>query len=191
MRTLNGHYIEFAYLFSKFLRSNLKEKKLKWNKNTENSSEQLQHFQTKSAQKVFGYLIYICSTINICFIWEWSFQRKKTEAAVQSCSEKKLFCKATLLKSHFSMSVPLYVCCIFSEHLLQRTPLNGCFWNNFLFSKGYFLSDDFLFLFLHFLINRNSLNKNSHHNLPLLKLEISASLKALIIPNSLKMYCAN
>ena len=116
-----------------------KKKKLKWNKNTENSSEQLQHFQTKSAQKVFGYLIYICSTINICFIWEWSFQRKKTEAAVQSCSEKKLFCKATLLKSHFSMSVPLYVCCIFSEHLLQRTPLNGCFWNNFLFSKGYFL----------------------------------------------------
>ena len=58
-----------------------KKKKLKWNKNTENSSEQLQHIQTKSAQKVFGYLIYICSTINICFIWEWSFQRKKNRSS--------------------------------------------------------------------------------------------------------------
>ena len=30
--------------------------------------------------------------------------------------------KATLLKSHFGMSVLLYVCCIFSEHLFLRTP---------------------------------------------------------------------
>ena len=34
-------------------------------------------------------------------------------------------CKATLLKSHFGMGVQ--ICCIFSEHLFLRTPLEGCF----------------------------------------------------------------
>ena len=36
-------------------------------------------------------------------------------------------CKATFLKSHFDMGVFLYICCIFSEHLFLRTPLDGCF----------------------------------------------------------------
>ena len=35
--------------------------------------------------------------------------------------------KATLLKSHFGMGVVLYICCIFSEHFLLRTPIGGCF----------------------------------------------------------------
>ena len=34
----------------------------------------------------------------------------------------------TLLKSHFGMGVLLYICCIFSEHLFLRTPLDGCLW---------------------------------------------------------------
>ena len=34
----------------------------------------------------------------------------------------------TLLKSHFGMGVLLWICCIFSEHLVLRTPLDGCFW---------------------------------------------------------------
>ena len=33
----------------------------------------------------------------------------------------------SLLKSHFGMSVLLSICCIFSEHLFLRTPLEGCF----------------------------------------------------------------
>ena len=31
------------------------------------------------------------------------------------------------LKSHFAMGVLLWICCIFSEHLFVRTPLEGCF----------------------------------------------------------------
>ena len=36
-------------------------------------------------------------------------------------------CKVTLLKSHFGMGVLLYICCIFSEHLFLKTPVDGCF----------------------------------------------------------------
>ena len=36
--------------------------------------------------------------------------------------------QSNLLKSHFGMGVLLQICCIFSEHLVLRTPLNGCFW---------------------------------------------------------------
>ena len=34
---------------------------------------------------------------------------------------------ATLLKSHFRMSVLLYMCCIFSEHFFLGTLMGGCF----------------------------------------------------------------
>ena len=34
---------------------------------------------------------------------------------------------AILLKLHFGMGVLLYICCIFSENLLLRTPLSGYF----------------------------------------------------------------
>ena len=37
-------------------------------------------------------------------------------------------CKATLLKSRCGMGVLLKICCIFSEHLFLRTPLDSCFW---------------------------------------------------------------
>ena len=37
-----------------------------------------------------------------------------------------------LLKSHFGMGVLLQICCIFSEHLFIRTPLDGCFWTSLL-----------------------------------------------------------
>ena len=32
------------------------------------------------------------------------------------------------VKSHLGRSVLLYICCIFSEHLFLRIPLEGCFW---------------------------------------------------------------
>ena len=43
------------------------------------------------------------------------------------CDFKKV-ALATLLKSRFGMGVLLWICCIFSEHLFLRTPLEGCFW---------------------------------------------------------------
>ena len=36
---------------------------------------------------------------------------------------------ATSLKSHFSMGVLLYICCIFLEYHVLRTPLQESFWN--------------------------------------------------------------
>ena len=71
-----------------------------------------------------------------------------SEAAIQRCSSEEMFwkyaanlqentytemwfqqsCFASLLKSHFGMSVLLLICCIFSEHLVKRIPLEGCFW---------------------------------------------------------------
>ena len=38
------------------------------------------------------------------------------------------FAKGTLLNSHSDMSVFLYICCIFPEHIFLGTPLDGCFW---------------------------------------------------------------
>ena len=38
---------------------------------------------------------------------------------------------AVLLKPHFGMSVLLSICCIFSEHLLLKTHLDGCVWQLF------------------------------------------------------------
>ena len=35
---------------------------------------------------------------------------------------------ASLLKSHFDMGVFVYICCIFSEHLFLRAPLERCLW---------------------------------------------------------------
>ena len=38
---------------------------------------------------------------------------------------------ATLLKSHFGMGI-LWICCIFSDQIFLRTPLECCFWNGIL-----------------------------------------------------------
>ena len=60
-----------------------------------------------------------------------------TEAAFRRCSEnmQKIFrrtlismydfSKVALLKSHFGMSVVLYICLIFSEHLSLKTLLEA------------------------------------------------------------------
>ena len=50
---------------------------------------------------------------------------KCSERKVPQCKDTK--CKATLLKSHFGVGVPLEICCIFSGHLFLVTPLGGCF----------------------------------------------------------------
>ena len=52
---------------------------------------------------------------------------------VAGASEKenthtKVWFQYIILKSHFCMSLPLQICCIFSEHLFLRTPLEGCLW---------------------------------------------------------------
>ena len=36
------------------------------------------------------------------------------------------------MKSHCGMGVLLQICCIFSEHLFLKWPLDGCFWKNVL-----------------------------------------------------------
>ena len=45
------------------------------------------------------------------------------------------------MQHHFGMGVLLYICCIFSEHFFQRTPLEERFWNLLqnLSDKGVFL----------------------------------------------------
>ena len=40
-----------------------------------------------------------------------------------------IICKATLLKSHFGLGVPLEICCIFSEQLFLRTLPVGYLWS--------------------------------------------------------------
>ena len=60
----------------------------------------------------------------------------QTEAALQNTHAKVQFqwiCFVTLLKSHFRIGVLQWPCCIFSEHLFLRTPLDGCFWPESLF----------------------------------------------------------
>ena len=42
---------------------------------------------------------------------------------------KKQPSRGALKKSHFGMGVLLWICCIFSEHLFLRVPLDGCFWS--------------------------------------------------------------
>ena len=39
-------------------------------------------------------------------------------------------CFSTLLKSHFGMDILPQICCIFSEHLFVRKPLECCFWTS-------------------------------------------------------------
>ena len=40
-------------------------------------------------------------------------------------------CQSVIFNSHFGMGVSLEICCIFSEHIFLRTPLEGCFcWFN-------------------------------------------------------------
>ena len=36
-------------------------------------------------------------------------------------------CLATLLKSHFNIVILREICCMFSEDLFLKTPLEGCF----------------------------------------------------------------
>ena len=35
---------------------------------------------------------------------------------------------SNFIETHFGMGVLLWICCIFSEHLFLRIPLDGCFW---------------------------------------------------------------
>ena len=48
------------------------------------------------------------------------------EHLCRSVNSIKLLCN--LLHSLFGMAVLLLICCIYSEHLFLRTPLDGCFW---------------------------------------------------------------
>ena len=76
-------------------------------------------------------------------------------AAVQKCSMQKIYRKAPMSKCDFNKvakqlyqkctSAWVFYCkfvnfCIFSEHFLLRTPLNGCFWNLKIFLVVYVMA---------------------------------------------------
>ena len=74
----------------------------------------------------------------------------------------KLLCIAliALLKSYFDMGVLLYICCIFSEHIFLRTPLEGCLWDKY-FQKllvmaafGFDCFFNFYFIYLFFFLRK-------------------------------------
>ena len=54
--------------------------------------------------------------------------RKKCSENMQQIYRGTTMPKCDFNKSHFGMDVLLQICCIFSEHLFLRTPLDGCFW---------------------------------------------------------------
>ena len=60
------------------------------------------------------------------FLWEGVLKICSTFAGEHPCRNVI----SIKLKSHFGMDVLLQICCIFSEHLFLRTPLEGCFWYN-------------------------------------------------------------
>ena len=89
---------------------------------------------------------YFVKSLWVLFLCQWNEEQKQpsrdvlrkrcsenmqqiyTRAAMPSVISIKLQSKTNLLKSHFSMGVLLQICCIFSEHLFLRPPLDCCFW---------------------------------------------------------------
>ena len=77
----------------------------------------------------------IFSNLFCLFLWSvWNASRagskyiqKQPSRSILRGRKRQLYCKATLLKSHVGMGVLLKICCIISEHLFLRTPLEGCF----------------------------------------------------------------
>ena len=51
------------------------------------------------------------------------YEKHSWETLMPKCD----FSKVVQLKSHFGMGVLLHICCIFSEHLFVRTPMDGYF----------------------------------------------------------------
>ena len=75
----------------------------------------------------------IFSNLFCLFLWSiWNASRVGSKYIQKQHSrgilrKRQLYCNVTLLKSHFGMGVLLKICCIISEHLSLRTPLEGCF----------------------------------------------------------------
>ena len=57
---------------------------------------------------------------------------------MSKCDFNKVALQSNFIEmSHFGMGVLVQICCIFSEHLFLRTPLEGCFWaDNLLWILG-------------------------------------------------------
>ena len=84
---------------------------------------------------------------NMNIDFSFLYNKGKTLFVTQRSSHPEVFLgkvalqvKATLLKSHFGMDVPLQICCIFSEHFFLGTPLVDCFWaQKFFFPSGKYM----------------------------------------------------
>ena len=84
-----------------------------------------------------------CQGYSFCLFWvikgkltvgaqTCNFIKKETLAQVFSCEFCQIFKNNYFYRKPpveaFCIGVLLYICCIFSEHLFLRTPLEGCFW---------------------------------------------------------------
>ena len=65
--------------------------------------------------------------------YKFSFQKQPFRSVpMKRCSDNMQQIYRRTLMPHFGMGVLLQICCIFSEHLSLRTPLEDCFWLSFL-----------------------------------------------------------
>ena len=72
--------------------------------------------------------LFICSEVFKMFINQKQPSRGVLKKICSEIMQQIYGCFATLLKSHFGTGALPQICCIFSEHLFLRTPLDGCFW---------------------------------------------------------------
>ena len=84
------------------------------------------HFAPWSNLIMFNESDYIPATVSTRSIHPEVFLVK---GVLKTCSRftGERPCQSAILKSHFDMGVLQYISCIFSEHLVIRTPLGGCF----------------------------------------------------------------
>ena len=73
--------------------------------------------------------MFLGSVLKIC-------SKFKGEQPCRNAISIELLCN--FIESHFSMGILLKICCIFSEHLLLRIPLEGFFWKTVSFLNEIF-----------------------------------------------------
>ena len=98
----------------------------------------------------------LCGSVIQCFVGYSNKKQPSRGVFIKRCSENmqqiyrrtlmpkcdfNKLAKATLLKSRFGIGVLLWICCIFSEHLFSRTPLDGCFCLKYLWIGGILFLD--------------------------------------------------
>ena len=82
--------------------------------------------------------MFYCIFLEQCFELWWEIistysgrvLTKISEATICSIFTREYPCRSSIsIKLQTNSNKFQWICCIFSEHLFLRTPLNGCFWN--------------------------------------------------------------